>query len=165
VLNSAHLGRTTRGRGTLKKWCDGEKGRKNEKQPPKTNHPPFRRRAAPRPPPPLIPAARMQSADLYASAPVFRTECAEANVAFIKCKMDNGGRNAHPEKCLKEGDVVTACVDGVHRRLQASCNPAMDAYKACLETNAPTASMQFATCKDLAEEIKDCDARARSKPA
>jgi len=102
----------------------------------------------------------MDSADLYASAPVHRTECAKVNAAFLKCKMDHGNQNAHPSTCAHEGDAVTACLDGVERRLLGKCADAFAAYKTCLQTHELTGAKRYTTCQDLADALKQCDAKA-----
>ena len=43
------------------------------------------------------------SAELYASAQILGTECATANMAFLKCKAEA----QHPRHCLEAGTAVT----------------------------------------------------------
>ena len=45
------------------------------------------------------------SAELYASAQILGTECAAANMAFLKCKAEA----QHPRHCLEAGTAVTSC--------------------------------------------------------
>ena len=45
------------------------------------------------------------SAELYASAQILGTECAAANMAFLKCKAEA----QHPRHCLEAGTAVTFC--------------------------------------------------------
>ena len=45
------------------------------------------------------------SAELYASAQILGTECADANMAFLKCKAEA----QHPRHCLEAGTAVTFC--------------------------------------------------------
>ena len=45
------------------------------------------------------------SAELYAAAQILGTECAAANMAFLKCKAEA----QHPRHCLEAGTAVTSC--------------------------------------------------------
>ena len=45
------------------------------------------------------------SAELYASAQILGTECATANMNFLKCKAEA----QHPRHCLEAGTAVTSC--------------------------------------------------------
>ena len=72
------------------------------------------------------------SAELYASAQILGTECAAANVAFLKCKAEA----QHPRHCLEAGTAVTSCGDGLISRLKATSGAEFEAFRACLaDTN------------------------------
>ena len=45
------------------------------------------------------------SAELYAAAQILGSECAAANMAFLKCKAEA----QHPRHCLEAGTAVTFC--------------------------------------------------------
>ena len=54
---------------------------------------------------PLSKQKMATSAELYASAQILGTECAAANMAFLKCKAEA----QHPRHCLEAGTAVTFC--------------------------------------------------------
>ena len=54
---------------------------------------------------PLSKQKMATSAELYASAQILGTECADANMAFLKCKAEA----QHPRHCLEAGTAVTSC--------------------------------------------------------
>ena len=54
---------------------------------------------------PLSKQKMATSAELYASAQILGTECAAANMAFLKCKAEA----QHPRHCLEAGTAVTSC--------------------------------------------------------
>ena len=72
------------------------------------------------------------SAELYASAQILGTECADANMAFLKCKAEA----QHPRHCLEAGTAVTSCGDGLIARLKSTSGAEFEAFRACLaDTN------------------------------
>ena len=72
------------------------------------------------------------SAELYASAQILGTECADANMAFLKCKAEA----QHPRHCLEAGTAVTSCGDGLIARLKSTSGTEFEAFRACLaDTN------------------------------
>lgn len=52
----------------------------------------------------------VSSIDLFAGAKVYARECATLNKNFVLCKNEHG---SNPDKCLAEGDLVTACTNKV----------------------------------------------------
>merc|ERR1712159_928632 len=60
------------------------------------------------------------------------TECAAANMAFLKCKAEA----QHPRHCLEAGTAVTSCGDGLIARLKSTSGAEFEAFRACLaDTN------------------------------
>lgn len=54
-------------------------------------------------------ASKLPSTDntsLQCAARILGYECADANLAFLRCKQND----ANPAACLAEGEKVTACV-------------------------------------------------------
>ena len=97
------------------------------------------------------------SAELYASAQILGTECADANMAFLKCKAEA----QHPRHCLEAGTAVTSCGDGLIARLKSTSGAEFEAFRACLaDTNNA-----FDKCRaaENAAQRDANDARARKK--
>ena len=81
---------------------------------------------------PLSKQKMATSAELYASAQILGTECADANMAFLKCKAEA----QHPRHCLEAGTAVTSCGDGLIARLKSTSGAEFEAFRACLaDTN------------------------------
>ena len=81
---------------------------------------------------PLSKQKMATSAELYASAQILGTECATANMNFLKCKAEA----QHPRHCLEAGTAVTSCGDGLIARLKSTSGAEFEAFRACLaDTN------------------------------
>lgn len=50
----------------------------------------------------------VKSYELMAGAKIIGRECSECNLAYYKCKKENGN---NPIECMKEGNKVKSCVD------------------------------------------------------
>ncbi|GAB9465547.1 hypothetical protein Gpo141_00002953 [Globisporangium polare] len=68
---------------------------------------------------------------LTCAARVLGYECADPNLAFLRCKQDN----ADPRACLPQGEKVTACVLKTLREVETHCGDTYAAYKKALKTN------------------------------
>uniref|UniRef100_K3WSU2 CHCH domain-containing protein n=1 Tax=Globisporangium ultimum (strain ATCC 200006 / CBS 805.95 / DAOM BR144) TaxID=431595 RepID=K3WSU2_GLOUD len=68
---------------------------------------------------------------LTCAARVLGFECADANLAFLRCKQEN----ADPRACLAQGEKVTACVLKTLREVESNCGETYAAYKKALKKN------------------------------
>ena len=90
----------------------------------------------------------MESSKLYAAAKLVAPDCGEANVAFVKCKMDK----PDPSACLGEGAVVRKCVERVVEVASTQCKDAFDAYSKCLVDT----DRQYENCRVPERALKVC---------
>ncbi|KAJ0407125.1 hypothetical protein ATCC90586_005689 [Pythium insidiosum] len=71
---------------------------------------------------------------LTCAARVFGYECADENLAFLRCKQ----KDQDPRACLPQGEKVTACVLKVYvplKDLETHCGETYNAYKKALKKN------------------------------
>ncbi|TMW69343.1 hypothetical protein Poli38472_001499 [Pythium oligandrum] len=68
---------------------------------------------------------------LTCAARIFGYECADANLAFLRCKQ----QDQDPRACLVQGEKVTACVLKTLREVETHCGETYSAYKKALKKN------------------------------
>uniref|UniRef100_M4C100 CHCH domain-containing protein n=1 Tax=Hyaloperonospora arabidopsidis (strain Emoy2) TaxID=559515 RepID=M4C100_HYAAE len=66
---------------------------------------------------------------LTCAARILAHECADANLAFMRCKQ----RDANPRACLVQGEKVTAAVLKTLREVETHCGETFAAYKKALK--------------------------------
>ncbi|CAM9496808.1 unnamed protein product [Chrysoparadoxa australica] len=85
---------------------------------------------------------------LHAAAKTIGRECAEPNLAYMKCKA----KTDHPEMCLSQGYNVTACSNAVLKNLGGQCQEAFESYKFCLSRNM----QRFPRCRKFEAALNEC---------
>lgn len=120
----------------------------------------------------------MDNADLMVSAKFIGRQCADENIAFVRCKA----KTPNPGACTAEGERVTRCVFAVyvaarggarrgaargacgdrradltgadrrHSSLHEHCPDAYDAYKQCMFWN----NNRFGKCRKLQKALDEC---------
>mmetsp|Transcript_8717 Transcript_8717/g.15296 ORF Transcript_8717/g.15296 Transcript_8717/m.15296 type:complete len:107 (-) Transcript_8717:50-370(-) len=85
---------------------------------------------------------------LLAAAPMIGDNCVEQNKQFVACKMED--RN--PEKCLSEGEKVTACVLKTIRQAESKCNDTFLSFQSCLTQKSRFMDM----CEEQQKAFEAC---------
>eukprot|EP00515_Schizochytrium_aggregatum_P011323 CAMPEP_0202092788 /NCGR_PEP_ID=MMETSP0964-20121228/48215_1 /ASSEMBLY_ACC=CAM_ASM_000500 /TAXON_ID=4773 /ORGANISM="Schizochytrium aggregatum, Strain ATCC28209" /LENGTH=101 /DNA_ID=CAMNT_0048661033 /DNA_START=414 /DNA_END=719 /DNA_ORIENTATION=+ len=85
---------------------------------------------------------------LLCAAPIIADECMAVNRAFVECKQGD----PNPNKCLGEGEKVTACVLKTLRTAEEKCGPSFTGFQKCLHNR----SRQFADCVEQQAAFEKC---------
>ncbi|KAJ1478672.1 hypothetical protein T484DRAFT_1960668 [Baffinella frigidus] len=85
---------------------------------------------------------------LYALNKQIASTCASQNKYFMQCKTEDG----NPKSCLRQGEDVKQCVEGVVKRADQQCPKLLTAFARCLDKN----HVEFWECRPEQQALEAC---------